>query len=228
MRYSIRTLIPIVGLLATLLGSIAPLARAEPTITEFLASNVANLPDEDGDYPDWIELHNPDATPVSLNGWYLTDSAKKKTKWAIPAVTLPADGYLVIFASGKDRTDPTRPLHTNFSLDADGEYLALVRPDATVAIEFAPTFPPQHADISYGYTTPAPGDSPVLGYFATPTPGAANGGTDTLILPETISFSRAPGPFTGTISVALSGAGADEHIRYVLAAPSANGPVVAA
>ena len=46
-------------------------------------------------------------------------------------------------------------LHANFSLSKDGEYLGLVRPDGvTVADEFAPAFPPQLADISYGSGAP--------------------------------------------------------------------------
>ena len=46
---------------------------------------------------------------------------------------------------------PGRPLHTNFKLNNAGEYLALTRPDGTnIACEFAPVFPPQLTDISYG------------------------------------------------------------------------------
>src|SRR2546427_683181 len=123
-------------ILALLLAAPA-VTRAEPSITEFMASNSATLADEDGDHPDWIEIHNPDATPVNLNGWFLTDTDKNKKKWPFPSVSLAANAYLVVFASGKDRRDPAHPLHTNFSLDADGEYLALVRPDGTTpATEF--------------------------------------------------------------------------------------------
>ena len=43
-------------------------------INEFLANNTStSLADEDGDTPDWIELHNPDGGSVGLDGWYLTD-----------------------------------------------------------------------------------------------------------------------------------------------------------
>ena len=42
-------------------------------------------------------------------------------------------------------------LHTNFRLSASGDYLALVRPDGTVASEFTPDYPPQEANISYGH-----------------------------------------------------------------------------
>lgn len=50
---------------------------------------------------------------------------------------------MIVFASGKNRRIPGRPLHTSFKLTASGEHLALIRPDGrTPAAEFAPTFPP--------------------------------------------------------------------------------------
>ncbi|MBM4029986.1 MAG: lamin tail domain-containing protein, partial [Planctomycetes bacterium] len=120
-------------------------------ISEFLAINDRGLDDEDRDEEDWIEIHNVSAGPASLAGWYLTDRADNLTQWKFPAVTLGPDGYLVVFASGKDRRDPAGTLHTNFRLSGTGEYLALVRPDGvTVASEYAPAFPVQAPDVSYG------------------------------------------------------------------------------
>lgn len=126
--------------------------RAEPIISEFLAENTEDgIKDEDGFPADWIEIHNPDATPVNLAGYSLTDDADLPAKWTFPSVNLPAGGYLRVFASGKDRTDDPLRLHTNFSLGVNGEYLALVKPDgSTVADEFAPEYPPQIEGISYG------------------------------------------------------------------------------
>ncbi|MBN2473707.1 MAG: CotH kinase family protein [Pirellulales bacterium] len=119
-------------------------------ISEFCALNDDVLADADGDSSDWIEIHNPTSAPVDLEGWSLTDDPTELTQWRFPAVLLAPDAYLVVFASGKDRLDPAE-LHTSFRLDADGEYLALVRPDgATVSHEFAPAFPRQEEDVSYG------------------------------------------------------------------------------
>src|SRR5262249_14144171 len=59
---------------------------------------------------------------------------------------------LIVFASNKDRRNPGRPLHTSFKLDRNGEYLALLQPDGvTVASAFAPNYPVQSTDISYGF-----------------------------------------------------------------------------
>jgi len=140
-------------LVAGLLGMVP--AMAGPVISEFMARNVSVLADEDGEFADWIEIHNPTAAAINLGGWHLTDRAHDPVQWAFPPVTLAAGGHMVVFASGKNRRHPDQPLHTNFSLAADGEYLALIAPDGvTVATEFAPAYPPQLADVSYGSSAP--------------------------------------------------------------------------
>src|SRR4029079_4916228 len=103
-------------------------ATAKVFISEFMADNRKSIRDEDGDTSDWIELANPDDTAVSLNGWFLTDDATNLTKWRFPDVTIAAGGFLVVFASEKDRTNTIGSLHTNFKLSVEGEYLALVSP----------------------------------------------------------------------------------------------------
>ncbi len=128
-----------------------------PVINEFMASNGSAVPlgpgeilDEDGDASDWIEIHNPTGQAIDLGGWYLTDNAGNLTKWRFPDGTfLGRGGYLLVFASGKDRAGDE--LHTNFKLSADGEYLGLIQGDGrTVAHEYAPYYPQQLSDISYG------------------------------------------------------------------------------
>ena len=125
-------------------------ALADPVISEFVADNETGITDENGDRSDWLELHNPDATPVNLDGWRLTDSAGDLAKWRFPAVTLQPGEFLIIWASAKDRRIAGSPLHTNFSLRAEGEFLGLVRPDGSISQQFAPEFPPQDPDESYG------------------------------------------------------------------------------
>ena len=85
-----------------------------------------------------------------LSGWSLTDDPTRKARWFFPTTNLTAKGLMVVFASGKNRAVPGAPLHTDFSLKASGEYMALVKPDGTVATEFEPTFPPHTPSISYG------------------------------------------------------------------------------
>jgi len=128
------------------------LAQAQVRINEFVADNEDGLLTADGAAADWIELFNAGLNPVDLSGWYMTDRGDTPTKWRIPdGVTLPAQGYLVIFADGSLNSVTNGELHANFSLSKSGEYLGLIRPDGvTVEDEFAPMFPVQFEDISYG------------------------------------------------------------------------------
>jgi autotransporter-associated beta strand protein len=119
-------------------------------ISEFLASNHNGLKDQNSDSSDWIEIYNTTSASINMGGWYLTDKATNLTKWQVPNTSIPAHGFQVVFADGKNRAVAGQELHTNFSIDADGEYLALSRPDHTIATEFTPTFPPQTTDVSYG------------------------------------------------------------------------------
>ena len=143
-------------------------ADAGPVISEFMASNETTLADEDGDFPDWIEIFNPDAEPVGLGGFFLTDDAGRLDRWRFPDVTLEPGEWLVVFASNKNRD--VGELHTNFRLAAAGEYLALVAQDGvTVVSDFGDRYPPQFEDQSFG----AGGFG--VGYLDEATPGSANG-----------------------------------------------------
>ncbi len=124
-------------------------------ISEFLAVNDNGLLDEDGESSDWIELYNPGDSLVNLEDFSLTDKRDKPRKWIFPAVSIASDEYIIVFASGKDRSDPESQLHTNFSLSSSGEYLALIRPDGRTVSSVYNPFPNQFADISYGISQSA-------------------------------------------------------------------------
>jgi len=121
-------------------------------ISEFMASNASGISDEDGDKPDWIEIFNDGGAPVDLGGWRLSDDAADPAKWEFPPRVLGAGEVLVVFASGKDRrpAEAGGELHTNFKLKAAGEYLGLFDAAGEVVHEFAPAFPVQVPDVSYG------------------------------------------------------------------------------
>lgn len=163
-----------------------PVAEDLPLyISEFMASNTRALADEDGDYSDWIEIYNPNPGPISLDGWFLTDTTNNLSKWRFPATNIAGGAFVVAFASEKNRRTPGAPLHTDFKLSADGEYLALVKPDGVnIASEFRPTFPTQVPDVSYGFAQFGEPPNLTAGtngvYFLGPSPGAGNtGGTQT-------------------------------------------------
>jgi hypothetical protein len=181
-------------------------------ISEFMADNGRTLNDEDGESSDWIELFNSGETQASLYGWFLTDAATNLTRWRFPNVALPPNGFLVIFASGKDKTNTTGRLHTDFRLAKEGGYLALVSPLTNIISAFAPAYPRQYADVSYGRD---PGGPQTLGYFTKPTPGAPNQTGGPGFAPA-VGFSRTSGTFMAPFELTLSAGAPDVVVRFTL------------
>ena len=138
----------IVCAVAAALAGAPRASAASVIINEFLAENDGGLVDQNGDTPDWIELFNTAGAPVNLGGWYLTDTPTNLTKWTFPPTNLPAGGFLIVFASGKDRATNGAQLHTNFQLDNSGGYLALVDSNGVVVSYF--NYPAQHRNVSFG------------------------------------------------------------------------------
>ncbi len=179
-------------------------------ISEFMAANESSLADEDGALSDWIEIFNPTSQAVNLGGYYLTDDRSNPTQWAFPSTNLPAGGYLIVFASGKDRRAAGAPLHTNFQLDRAGEYLALIGPGLALLHVFDP-YPSQDPGVAYGLLGGDPTTARALGI---PTPGSPNNGAPAP--PARVEFSRPSGTFTGTFLLTLTCPTPGAIIRYTL------------
>ncbi len=185
-------------------------SAGDVVISEFMASNATTLEDADDDSEDWIELRNRGAETVFLENWTLTDDPSLQDRWHFPAVTLEAGGYLVVFASGKNRT-PTDggELHTHFELDRGGEYLALCDPAGAIACEYAPEYPPQRRDYSYGLN-----HSGTMTYFLKATPWEENSTQTASGLVDAPSFSPDRGVYDGQMQVELQTMTPDAVILY--------------
>ena len=122
-------------------------------ISEFVSSNQYGIRDYYDDSSDWIEVVNKDDSAIDLVGWYLTDDPDNLEEWRVPITTIanPQERLLVI-ASGRNTVTPGGELHTNFRLGRRGEYLALARPDGTIAWQTSRDVPDQFPDVSYGVT----------------------------------------------------------------------------
>ncbi|MBL7154223.1 MAG: chitobiase/beta-hexosaminidase C-terminal domain-containing protein, partial [Phycisphaerae bacterium] len=220
-------------------GTYKPLPDAPIVINEFMAVNsyVPSISSQDiytqvyvGDtHPDWIELHSLDPeNTIDLEGWYLTNDEDDLTKWRIPGpVSIAPNGYYVLFASGKTYeqnpgnypyVDGDGALHTNFGLGAEGDYLALVKPDGmTIVYEYAPEYPEQRGFVSYGISS-----SGEVGYLVSPTPGsrvsdrwrgAANSAKYDGVVADT-KFSRDRGFYYAEFSVEITCETPGATIRY--------------
>jgi len=180
-------------------------------LNEILARNATGIDDGFGNREDWIEIFNPNSTPVNLDSYYLTDNPENPAKWSFPDVSVPAGGYILVFASGKDTIDPAGQPHTNFKLSSTGEYLAIIRPDgATVDDAFSPVFPEQFTDISYG-RHPTTG---ALQFYDATTPGAPNGTGGYPGVVKDTNFSDDRGFFDTAFQLAITSATPGATIRY--------------
>lgn len=78
---------------------------AQIKINELMASNASTVTDNAGAYSDWLELYNPTASPIDLAGYYITDNISNLIKFRFTLtngqVVVPANGYLIIWASGE-------------------------------------------------------------------------------------------------------------------------------
>lgn len=93
-------------------------------VSELVLSNKSVLPDEKGNFSDLAELHNVTDKDVSLAGYWLSDRAEERFRYALPGVILPAGGYLVVYLDGLNYTAETGELHASFGL-SDGESVIL-------------------------------------------------------------------------------------------------------
>ena len=59
--------------------------NAQLLINEYSAANYDSYQDNYGEYEDWVELYNPTAAAIDLNGWALSDKVSNPLKWIFPA-----------------------------------------------------------------------------------------------------------------------------------------------
>lgn len=135
-------------------------------LNEALRTNKYSAVDADGDRSEWVELYNHSAEPVSLSGYYLSDDAADRFKWAFPDVELPGGAYLVVFLSGKDRAGDE--LHASFRLSDEEEAVYLTRLDGLRSDSLTlPVTLPDNASVGRG-------EGGAIRYYAQPTPGYEN------------------------------------------------------
>ena len=149
-----------------------PGAPRPVVINEWMADN-ASIPDPaDGRFQDWLELHNPNDSPVDLSGYTLSDDLAVPAKWTLPAGTaITPRGYLVIWADDETaQNTPGNGLHAGFQLSAGGESLALYNPQGIA--QHTLTFGPQSPNLSEGLFPD--GDITAARPLPAPTPGAPN------------------------------------------------------
>ena len=142
-------------------------------INEVMADALTGLRDDEDELVDWIELRNTTNHDIQLNMFALSDNEKRPLKWRFPdGAVIPANGYYLVFCSGKDRQDRNMPgvYHTNFRISAENETIILADSQGHVLDRVMIDNLPQ--DCSWGRN-----DSNQLQVFTTPTPTLPNNQT---------------------------------------------------
>jgi hypothetical protein len=171
-------------------------------------ASVPPFPDLPG-FADWVELHNDGATPVVLDGWSLTDSGDKD-KWLFPSNTvIAAGGRLLVLCDENSKLTNQVHLHTNFKLSEGGERVRLY---SNGVLQADVDYPRQENFHSYGLVE----GTTNLVYYAVPTPGAPNTGTNFALRCKTPDFSVAGGFFTNAVSLTITSATLTAEIRCTL------------
>lgn len=185
-------------------------------INELMASNKNTIRDGDledpkhgslgGSYSDWIELYNASDDPIDLTGYSISDDG---ATWVFPKGNIPPRGYLVIWASDKNKVTGDGQLHANFKLSTDGEKIVLKSPDGYVIDSV--TYGRLDDDESYGRSIDG-GEEFLI--FSKATPNASNNNSQAIVLEPV--FSRQAGFYTEEFDLELRVSQEDTKIYYTL------------
>jgi hypothetical protein len=198
-------------LLAAFLLALATAAPAQVVVVnEYMSANTATRRDADGAWSDWIELYNPGAAAVDLTGCWLSDDAALPLKWQFPQGSVPAHGWLLVWASDKNKVTAGGELHANFKLSSSGEPVLLTAANGVTRLDTAPAAA-LASDQSYGRVGDGGGSWAV---FPVSTPAAANGAPTSIVpLPQ---FSANAGYHAAAFLLELATTDPAAQIRYTL------------
>ena len=131
-----------------------------------MADNGGSSADPAGNIVDWIELYNPGEQELDLDGWWISDDAEEPQRHALSQVSVPAGGFLVLYADGAPELGPE---HLDLSLDKAGEVLLLTDAEGRRVDQLS--FPSQGLDVAAARSSDG---APTWLLTASPSPGEPN------------------------------------------------------
>ena len=187
------------------------LLSAAPVINEVQSTNTS-LPDQYGQFMDWVEIYNPTNGAIDLSGYRLSDSLNDRSKFVFPAVSIGPGGYLLVWCGQSAEFPVPGPYpagqlrSASFAISSGGESIVLTAPDGATVVDEFPALPiGTSGGIGRSLGRGTAEFSGTLFFYAVPTQGAANTtvGLATEALPVP-SVSQSGGVFRSAVTVQLS------------------------
>ncbi len=114
--------------------------------SEVMSANSTAVPDENGEFYDWLEIYNGTGADLDLDGVRLTNRNDRITFY-FPSYLLKAGERVIVYASDSYQMDPSRPFHGKFKISSAGAHLYLYDPEMYLIDEVV--VPTLAADNSY-------------------------------------------------------------------------------
>lgn len=183
-------------------------------INELMASNFLTLYENlSRDYPDWIEIYNPNNETVRVGGYYISDNKDQLNKHQLSNVIfhqIGANGFRTYYASGNPNLSIN---HLNFSLSSHGESIFLVGKDGKTIIDSV-TYGGQETDYSYGRMTDGGSEWTI---FEKSTPDRSNGiGKVALDKSTPPSFSHIGGWYGQIFNLSITSENPEAKIYFTI------------
>lgn len=173
-------------------------------INEAMNSNYEYLPQNGGNYYDWIELYNNSNKTIKLSDYCLTTSTNSVCEFKLPKVELKKGEYYIVMASGETNLSNDSYVHAPFKLSSvEGLYL-------TKSGEIIDTL--FMSEVPAGYSIGKSDDG--IYYFSKPTPKAKNS-NGTMSISYLPTADKKSGVYNNTDSIEVALTGGDK-IYYTL------------
>ena len=187
-------------------------ANSQIVINEYSAANYDTYADNYGEYEDWVELYNPTANQIDLNGWALSDKVNNPLKWIISSsIIVPPGGTTLIFCSGRDEIVGGYA-HSNFKItQTKGNEVFMISDNNGVLQDSVRVFPNQNSH-TRGREVDGSNNWSV---FTNGTPNTSNTGAMLEYAPSPI-FSQVGGYNSSAFNLSLSSTDPNATIYYTV------------
>lgn len=173
-------------------------------INEAMNSNYEYLPQNGGNYYDWIELYNNSNKTIKLSDYCLTTSINSICEFKLPKIELKKGEYYIVMASGETNLSNDSYVHAPFKLSSvEGLYLTKDR--KIIDTLFI-------SEVPLGYSIGKSDDG--IYYFSKPTPKAKNS-NGTMSISYLPTANKKSGVYNNTDSIEVALTGGDK-IYYTL------------